>query len=35
MKILDSNRKKTSAEIKEASTLILEERDCNLFNGEK
>ena len=35
MKILDSNRKITSAEIKEASTLILEEKDCNLFNGEK
>ena len=35
MKILDSNRKITNAEIKEASTLILEEKDCNLFNGEK
>ena len=35
MKILDSNRKITSDEIKEASTLILEEKDCNLFNGEK
>ena len=35
MKILDSNRKITSDEIKESSTLILEEKDCNLFNGEK
>ena len=35
MKILDSNRKITSADIKEASTLILEEKDCNLFNGKR
>ena len=33
--ILDSNRRITSNDLKEASTLILEEKDCNIFNGEK
>ena len=35
MKILDSNRKITDTEIKEASTLIIEEKECSLLNGEK
>jgi len=35
MKILDSNRRITSTEIKEASTLIIEEKECNIFNGEQ
>ena len=35
MKILDSNRRITSTEIKDASTLIIEEKECNIFNGEQ
>jgi len=35
MKILDSNRRITSEEVKETPVLIIEEKDCNIFNGEK
>ena len=33
--IIDSNRKITNNDIKDSSTLILEEKECNIFNGEK
>ena len=33
--IIDSNRKITNTDIKNSSTLILEEKECNIFNGEK
>ena len=33
--IIDSNRRITNEDLKESSTLILEELDCNIFNGEK
>ena len=35
MKILDSNRRITSEEVKEAPILIIEEKDCNIFNGNQ
>ena len=35
MKILDSNRRITSDEVRETPILIIEEKDCNLFNGEQ
>ena len=34
-KILDSNRRITNNDVKDSSTLILEEKDSNIFNGEK
>ena len=34
-KIIDSNRRITNNDVKESSTLILEEKECNIFNGEK
>ena len=33
--ILDSNRRITNNDLKDSSSLILEEKDCNIFNGEK
>ena len=35
MKILDSNRRITSEEVRETPLLIIEEKDCNLFNGKQ
>jgi len=35
MKILDSNRRITREEVKEAPLLIIEEKDCSLFNGQQ
>ena len=35
IKFLDSNRRITNTDIKNSSTLILEEKECNIFNGEK
>lgn len=35
MKILDSNRRITSEEVKENPILIIEEKDCNIFNGNQ
>ena len=32
---LDSNRRITNNDVKESSTLIIEEKECNIFNGEK
>ena len=34
-KIIDSNRKITNEDLKEASILILEGKECDIFNGEK
>ena len=34
-KIIDSNRRITNTDIRDSSTLILEEKECNIFNGEK
>jgi len=33
--ILDSNRRITNNDVKDSSTLIIEEKECNIFNGEK
>ena len=35
IKFLDSNRRITNTDIKDSSTLILEEKECNIFNEEK
>ena len=33
--IIDSDRKITNNDVKESPILILEEKECNIFNGEK
>ena len=34
-KIIDSNRTITNNDVKESSTLILEEIECNILTGKK